>query len=222
MEQPDWMSRVGTGIAREIRRHRLARGMSAQQLSDACEELGTPIPRTVISNIENGRRTNISVAETVALAQALGVPPIALIIPAGYVEEVEHLPNRWIDPIRAVNWFSGVITIHRRSSLDGLPKDEWALTVARTHRWLENLISGIYKDINEDAKGLWEMSAVDAESQKERAYHLKLELKGLREEMVRRGLTPPRTYLQVDDLEVPADSEKASSYWTYKAEIPPF
>jgi transcriptional regulator with XRE-family HTH domain len=223
MEQEDWVTRIGKSIASEIRRHRLARGMSAQQLSDACGELGASIPRTVISNIENGRRTNISVAETMALAQALEVPPIVLIIPAGYVEEVEYQPGRWVDPIRAANWFSGVTTIHRRSSLDGMPKDEWALTIARQHRWLENRISGIYKDINEDTKGIYEMSPVDVETQKERAYHLKLELKGLREEMVRRGLTPPRTYLDVDELEVPADSERASSgYWKHKAEIPPF
>lgn len=223
MEQPDWMARVGTGIAREVRRHRLARGMSAQQLSDACSKLGAPMPRTVISNIENGRRTNISVAEVMVLAQALDVPPIALIFPAGYVDEVEYLPDRKIDPIRAVNAFSGKTRIHQKSPLDGVPKDEWALSMAYHHRWLENRISGIYKDIIEEAKGIFEYSAIDVESQHERARHLELQLKGLREEMVRRGLTPPRTYLSVDDLEVPPKSDKASSgYWEYKADIPPF
>ncbi|MFJ4829889.1 helix-turn-helix domain-containing protein [Streptomyces sp. NPDC088747] len=224
MEQEDWVTRIGTSIAREIRRHRLAAGMSAQQLSDACGKLGAPIPRTVISNIENGRRTNVSVAEVIVLARALRIPPIAFIFPAGYEAEVEYLPGRRIDTIRAINWFSGVTQIDERSTLDVMPRDEWALTISREHRSLEHRISRIYKDIFEDdISHENDFSGPEGDAARERANMLSLELKALREEMVRRGLKLPKTYLKVDDLPVPENSSKeGEGYWMYKGQFPPF
>ncbi|MEW2518159.1 helix-turn-helix domain-containing protein [Actinacidiphila alni] len=107
MEQMDWAALVGRTVAGEVRRYRQMRGMSAQQLSDRCGELGMKIPRTVLSNIENGRRGNIGVAEILILGRALEVPPASLVFPVGYVEEVEALPNEKMHPLHAVRWFSG-------------------------------------------------------------------------------------------------------------------
>ncbi|MGW8746508.1 helix-turn-helix domain-containing protein [Streptomyces sp. NPDC055794] len=220
MEQADWMTRVGTTIAREIRRHRLARNMSAQQLSDACAKLGAPIPRTVISNIENGRRTNISVAEAIALARALQVPPVALVFPAGYEEEVEYLPGKKIDPVRAVKWFSGEMQIDEQSGLNTMPGGDWALTIARQHRNMEARISDYYRAANEERIAPSE-NGVDIELLHRLARSQEYRLKSLRKEMVRRGLTPPKTYLKVDDLpESEAPDEDTSKYWTYKSEFP--
>ncbi|MGW3437089.1 helix-turn-helix domain-containing protein [Streptomyces bacillaris] len=116
MEQSDWMTRVGTSVAGEVRRHRTAKGWSAQQLSDRCAELGLSIPRTVLSNIENGRRTNISVAELLVLAGALEVAPAALIYPVGYVEEVEVLPGVAAHPMHGVQWISGEVALPTRTA----------------------------------------------------------------------------------------------------------
>ncbi|MER7799029.1 helix-turn-helix transcriptional regulator [Streptomyces parvulus] len=107
MEQQDWAARIGRGIAGEVRRHRTAKGWSAQQLSDRCAELGMPVPRTVLSNLENGRRTNVTVAEVLILACALDVAPAALIFPAGYAESVEVVPGIVAHPMRGIQWISG-------------------------------------------------------------------------------------------------------------------
>jgi transcriptional regulator with XRE-family HTH domain len=115
MEQLDWMAQVSTTIASEVRRLRLQRGMSAQRLSDRCAELGAPIPRTVLSNLENGRRGNVTVAELLVLAAALDVPPATLAFPVGYVETVDALPGRARTPLEAIEWVSG----HAESGVEG-------------------------------------------------------------------------------------------------------
>ncbi|SHM56992.1 helix-turn-helix domain-containing protein [Streptomyces yunnanensis] len=107
MEQRDWPERLAATIAGEIRRYRLNLKMSAQQLSDRCAELGMEIPRAVISNLENGRRTSVTVAEVLVLAAALGVPPAALIFPVGYAEKTEALPGAEVPPFEAVRWLGG-------------------------------------------------------------------------------------------------------------------
>lgn len=101
------MARVSTTIATELRRIRQERGMSAQKLADRCGELGAPIPRTVLSNLENGRRGNVTVAELLVLAAALDVPPATLVFPVGRTEEVEVLPNNSVHPLSAIQWLSG-------------------------------------------------------------------------------------------------------------------
>lgn len=107
MTEPDWSARVTQVVGREIRRHRDERNMSAQQLSDACDKLGVPIERSVISNLENKRRAIVSVPELLALARALGVPPLMLVFPVGREEEVEVLPGKHVPTWQAVMWFTG-------------------------------------------------------------------------------------------------------------------
>jgi len=81
--------------------------MSAQQLADRTAELGMPIPRSVLANLESGRRDTVSVAEVLALAAALNVAPIDLICPVGFDKQTEILPGRMMDPLSAMRWFTG-------------------------------------------------------------------------------------------------------------------
>jgi transcriptional regulator with XRE-family HTH domain len=74
-----WSSRLTRSIATEIRRRRKARKWSAQRLSDECAALGLEITRTAISDLENGRRRFITVAELLIIAQALEIGPAALL-----------------------------------------------------------------------------------------------------------------------------------------------
>ncbi|MGI5413915.1 helix-turn-helix domain-containing protein [Streptomyces chartreusis] len=197
MEQLDWMARVGRGIAREIRRHRLAAGMSAQQLSDRCAALGADIPRTVISNIENGRRTNVSVAEVLVLANALGQAPASLVFPAGYVSEVEYLPGKTSDPLEAEDWWDGqhLAPDQRMKILDpgGDLTREWAINIARKHREVVFRIRTLYRGAFESQVMEGTGYEPDNESETARAVAKQLEyyLYDLREEMTRRGLTVP-------------------------------
>lgn len=81
--------------------------MSAQQLADKTDELGMPIARSVLANLESGRRETVSVAEVLVLAAALGVSPIELMCPVGFDEQTEMLPGRMMDPLAAMRWFTG-------------------------------------------------------------------------------------------------------------------
>ncbi|MER5548495.1 transcriptional regulator [Streptomyces sp. NPDC002589] len=81
--------------------------MSAQDLADRCEEIGHPIPRNVIANMESGRRANLPLVDVMVLARALRTNPICLIYPIGYVAEVQRLPyEHRTAPWEAMCWFT--------------------------------------------------------------------------------------------------------------------
>ncbi|MFJ2708870.1 helix-turn-helix domain-containing protein [Streptomyces sp. NPDC087428] len=107
MTQQEWAHRVAAVVAGEVRRYREMRGLSAQQLADACAKQGMPIQRSVIANFENGRRTSIGVAELLMFAAVLEVPPVVLLFPVGYETSTEYLPNESADPYMAAMWASG-------------------------------------------------------------------------------------------------------------------
>lgn len=81
--------------------------MSAQQLADQCKELGLTLNRQLISNLENGRRDSVSVAELFVLAKALNVPPLLLTVPLGHEPTTEILPGRVGDTWLAAKWITG-------------------------------------------------------------------------------------------------------------------
>jgi transcriptional regulator with XRE-family HTH domain len=106
-----WQERVTRTVAREVRRHRGLCKMSAQQLADRTAELGMPIPRAVLANLESGRRDVVTVAEVLVLAAALGVTPAELFCPVGFDEEIELLPGRAADPLSGSQWVSGQLAL---------------------------------------------------------------------------------------------------------------
>ncbi|MEU1723670.1 helix-turn-helix transcriptional regulator [Nonomuraea sp. NPDC005692] len=114
MSQDEWAGDLARMIAGEVRRHRQRRGLSAQQLADACEEAGFPIARSVLANFENGRRPTVSVAEVVVLARVLRVPPILLLFPLGRTEMIEMAPGVDATVWDAFDWFVGSAPLYRR------------------------------------------------------------------------------------------------------------
>jgi transcriptional regulator with XRE-family HTH domain len=86
---------VTAKVAASVRHLRMEQGISAQKLADRTAELGMPVPRNTIANLENGRRDHVAVDELVALADALGVPPADLLsgdaVRAGLRRRAEEL-----------------------------------------------------------------------------------------------------------------------------------
>ena len=107
MEQSEWAEHLVAVVAGEVRRYRKERGLSAQKLADRCGELGYDVPRSVIANLENGRRDSVSLAQLHILAAALEVAPALLVAPLGRDEPVEMLPGVRVAPPDAVRWFQG-------------------------------------------------------------------------------------------------------------------
>ncbi|MEU5542075.1 helix-turn-helix transcriptional regulator [Streptomyces sioyaensis] len=104
----EWVDQVMATVAGEVRRRRKELGWSAQDLADKCEEIGHPIPRNVIANMESGRRSNLPLVDVMVLAQALNTPPICLVYPVGYVDDVQRLPLQdSTSPLDALRWFTG-------------------------------------------------------------------------------------------------------------------
>lgn len=92
-------------IGAEVKRLRATR--STLWLEKATERLGFKVSRTSISQLENGNRTSISVAEWLVLAAALEVPPALLLYPSYPYGTVEYLPKEHKPAHTATDWISG-------------------------------------------------------------------------------------------------------------------
>lgn len=114
----DWQKNMTGTIGKEVKRHRGDR--SHLWLQERTERLGLRVSRSGISQLENGNRTSISVAEWLILAAALEVPPLLLIWPRYPDGEAELLPNFPGDAIDGVNWASGRSTMEQVGAAEGL------------------------------------------------------------------------------------------------------
>lgn len=83
--------------------------MSAQQLATACTKLGLSISRSTLADLENGRRTTLTVAELLVIAAALDVAPLRLLVPLDD-GNVEMLPGKTVNPWTAVREVTGADT----------------------------------------------------------------------------------------------------------------
>lgn len=94
----------------ELRRKR---GWSAAGLAEECAELGMPeLNRSVIANIESGRRRYVSTDELLTLAYALDVAPIHLMVPIEVDESTDAhqypvTPDRFLPVPAARAWIRG-------------------------------------------------------------------------------------------------------------------
>jgi transcriptional regulator with XRE-family HTH domain len=118
--KPDtsWPERLNAVTGGRVRYYRRRNDLTAGQLSDRCADLGLPMSRSKLANLENGRarQEGVGVAEVLVLAAALGVPPALLVFPLGSHDDVEVLPGCATDAWTAYRWLTGEA---RRSALPG-------------------------------------------------------------------------------------------------------
>jgi len=95
-------------IAWQVRRKRKAKGWSARNLSDMCHVFGHDMPRSVIADLENGRRQSISVMELIVLARVLDVSPVDLVYPLELADgQVTPRPVEPAVVLDARDWWRG-------------------------------------------------------------------------------------------------------------------
>lgn len=111
-----WSHRVGRAIAH----HRKAAGLTAQQLSERCAELGYPISRSAIAGMESARKDAIIVAEVQVIARAIGVTPLRLLFPLGREQTTEALPGADLPTWLEIRWWQG-----EHGQPYRLPSGEW-------------------------------------------------------------------------------------------------
>ena len=101
----DWGEEQALRIAQAIRRLRGNR--SAQWVANRTTELGYTVSRSVIADLENGRRRYVTTGELAILAAALDTAPVALLYPPPYDEEIEMRPGETVTKLTAAQIFSG-------------------------------------------------------------------------------------------------------------------
>jgi transcriptional regulator with XRE-family HTH domain len=202
---PEWVDQVVAGVAAEVRRRRKERGMTAQELADSCAEIGYPIPRNVIANMESGRRATLPLVEVMVLAAALNTHPILLIYPLGQTEEVQRLPlQNPTDTWDAMRWFTG-------EEPHGLAMDGEALSRFRDHNHHEAAAMAALYGI---AENQWKAENAPDPTQRKQAlqaesWHaqrLKPAVKGIRNARARiraYGRTPPSLMPDLERLVSP-------------------
>ncbi|MEW1612436.1 MULTISPECIES: helix-turn-helix transcriptional regulator [unclassified Streptomyces] len=201
---PEWVDQVMATVAAEVRRRRKELGWSAQDLADRCAEIGHPIPRNVIANMESGRRSNLPLVDVMVLAEALRTPPICLLYPVGYVDVVQRLPFQ--DPtstLDALRRFTGEET--------ELGADDDMLRYFRVHQTAQEQLRSAQRDEeyaryhaqtahNADRKAEALRSQARAAEAAEEAQSRLLRVRAFIEE---EGVTPPFLWPEVADVIAP-------------------
>lgn len=94
-------------FAKSVRRHRIANGWTQPELADECKQLGLDWDRSIIANVEAGRRASVTVHEVTVLGRVFRVPPILLLFPFDQVERVMLPKDVEVAAWDAVAWFTG-------------------------------------------------------------------------------------------------------------------
>jgi transcriptional regulator with XRE-family HTH domain len=103
-----WELELAGRIGAAVQARRKALKLTAQQLAERTKRLGYPITRVAISKIEgNMRAGKFDIAELLALAQALELPPVSLLYPGAADQDVQMLPGRHMSTFDAVAGFNG-------------------------------------------------------------------------------------------------------------------
>ncbi|MFH9687201.1 helix-turn-helix domain-containing protein [Streptomyces sp. NPDC017413] len=208
---PEWVDRIQANVAGEVRRRRKEMGWSAQELADRCEELGHPIPRNVIANMESGRRAGLPLVDVIVLAAALETYPACLIFPVGYVDQTQELPFQGLVPTwdalrrftgeeEVLGYDSGLVpdfeahTSLVRTALAALDEEEQARFEART------ATSRTRQDEAERKQSAYADQAISA----------KYKLRYLRRELREDGATPPDLPPALHDVDPPEWAAKAT------------
>lgn len=117
-------------LPENVRRLRKARGLSLAEVTSRMASVGVPLSINGLSKLELGNR-GADLDLLVALAKALGVPPLVLIFPFGHVDKIELFPGTVVDTWAAAKWFTGETPFPVREI--GVEEDveEWPTTYFR-------------------------------------------------------------------------------------------
>ncbi|CBG71913.1 hypothetical protein SCAB_48601 [Streptomyces scabiei 87.22] len=203
---PEWADRIKANVAGEVRRRRKEMGWSAQDLADRCEQLGHPIPRNVIANMESGRRANLPLVDVMVLAAALETYPVCLIFPVGYVEETQELPFQHLIPTwDALRHFTGEEEVPMYDA--GLVPDfeRHASLVQTALAALEEEEQARFAAKTATSRAQQEEAERKRTKYADQAISAKYSLRHLRRELREEGATPPRLPPALGDVDPPKE-----------------
>jgi transcriptional regulator with XRE-family HTH domain len=113
-DSPEQRPDIHRLLVDRIRAARRERGWSAAYLAEKASGHGVTLQRHVLASLESGRRDGISVAEWLALAGALDLPPLEMILNG----QAHATPDdAWLELARRNN--------HARQTYERLAEDYW-------------------------------------------------------------------------------------------------
>ncbi|TFD80303.1 hypothetical protein E3T54_03485 [Cryobacterium sp. Sr8] len=151
----DWEVRFTKQVVRNVARYRDLRGLTTEQLAAGCSEVfGEPgkVKGNTLNGLFAGKRKNIGIAELLVFAQALNVPPIALVLPMDN-SDVVISPKQFgaASAFHAYLWFNG------ESAPDSSPSSEEFFAASAPLRWVRAATDQMRKVIQMN----YEMIALD-------------------------------------------------------------
>jgi hypothetical protein len=166
------------------------------QVAQGCVDRGLDSTEQSIKNLETGRRTSMTLAEFVVLADVLGVPPVSLLFPLGSAATVEALPGQEVSTWSALAWFTGEAPTDQ-PPVEGSARE--LLDLFRTHGDLVAAAMASTSLARERRRAA--STTLDrarraallerAAAYEEHAFEDSRELRTFRARMRERGLTPP-------------------------------
>jgi transcriptional regulator with XRE-family HTH domain len=93
-------SAITRTVALRVRAARQRRGWSAERLAEEVTRAGVRWDRYAVTNLERGRRQNITVEELLALAYVLSVAPVHLLVPTDD-GQADFIVAPAVDPVPA-------------------------------------------------------------------------------------------------------------------------
>lgn len=122
-------------IAKRVKELRQRKGWTAAELADRCADKGLDgFNRSVLANLESGRRKYVTVAEMLALAYVLDVAPVHLLVPVEaddmFTEDLYAIcPDVFLPVPHAREWVRGEhapAAVDPRAYYSEVPREEWA------------------------------------------------------------------------------------------------
>lgn len=190
-------------VAARIRVFRKRQNLTLNQLADTCAGLGAPqLSFSALANIERGataeskrKPRDVSLEELLIIARALGIAPALLMFPVGEQDEIQVLPGVAASPWDALQWFAGY------NVASGQPEfaETWRvpLFLYRKHELLrdERILAITSFD------GLEDIPEDVIQHGKAEADRLWSEIKDVRADMRRHGLTPPAAEGDIEGID---------------------
>lgn len=112
----EWGKELTARIAERVRYYRGER--SGQWLADRTKALGHPISKTMLWDLEQGKRKSIGVPDLLVLARALDVPPTLLLFPSPPDNFIAFLPGEELPAALAEQWFTGEAQLEEPEDLE--------------------------------------------------------------------------------------------------------
>lgn len=128
-----------TTLGQRVAYYRKLNGLSAEDLSRLS---GAGLTRAVITNLENERKTDVTVEQLISLSSSLGVPPVALVFDITHPEHIntirrtvgdnseKHVMATW----ETIDWFSGWLEMPWTLQSDAGRESSRILSSLRTYK----------------------------------------------------------------------------------------